>query len=102
MYFVHLHEKKAIQDDIAAWVHDDKEFHYPKFTTMNQSDRIFNCWNVFHDPPLYLSFREYCNDILRWGTSECARKTFFQGENYRTNWAWGFARLTTADGRYLK
>lgn len=109
MYFVHLHalggkvpyKREEIEADIEAWVRDDKEFFNPDFVKQ-RIDHLFGMWNANMDDGLYLTFREYCKDIMRWGTSGGARKSEFRGEEYRTKWAWGLSRLTDNSGTHLR
>lgn len=108
MFFVHLHalgaktpyRKQDILDDVSAWVNDDKSFPHVDYVK-SKLDHVFATWNVSFDDTLYLPFRSYCNDVLRWGTSGGAKKSDFLGETFRTKWAWGFSHLTTDEGKEI-
>lgn len=109
MLLMHLHalgakspySKTEIEDDIKTWVSDNKEFPYPEFVK-EKINSIFNRWNYNTDNSLFLPFREYCNDPLRWGTSGGAKASRFRGEKFRTKWAWAFSKLTTDNGEHLR
>lgn len=108
MYFVHLHalggkapySEKDIVEDVSSWVDNNKQFNYPEYVT-SKIDHCFSIWNVNHDPSQFLPFSEFCNDVLRWGTSGGAKKVTFLGDEFRSKWAWGFSNLTTKDGKEL-
>lgn len=50
----------------------------------------------------HLSYLEYCNDFMRWGTAGGGAKTTYMGETYRTKWAWALANSTDSNGDLKK
>lgn len=108
MFFVHLHSlggkspysKKDIEDDVKTWVTDNKAFTYPDYVR-RKNDKVFNLWNLNVDDSLFLSFDEYCSDVLRWSTSGGAPKANFLTQDFRTKWAWGMNAITDPSGRKL-
>ncbi|KAG8232201.1 hypothetical protein J437_LFUL010502 [Ladona fulva] len=106
MLFTHLHAltgkcpytKEQIVGDIDSWVSGSIHGRPKKFdssATKYGLDRIFSDWK--HPEPFgFLSFREYSNDFLRWGTSGGAPKSEIAGSKYRTKWAWAYANLPVA------
>lgn len=109
MFFMHMHSlggkapynREDIEKDIDVWVGDNKIFNYPEYVE-DKMESIIKKWNKSLDDTLYLDFREYSNDVLRWGTSGGAVRTKFMGEDFRTKWAWGFSHLTIKEGTQLR
>lgn len=51
---------------------------------------------------LFLSFEDFCNNVMRWGTSRAATRTDFLGQSLRTKWAWEFKHLTNDTRKDLR
>lgn len=49
-----------------------------------------------------LGFREYCTDVLRWGTSGGAPKSVWHNHfpDAKNKWLWGFSKVMTQDGEW--
>lgn len=107
MLLMHLHQlggkspftKDQIIDDINTWVSEftDGDItqgvkNIDKETYDSEVDRIFQHWKT-EDAEDHLSFSEFCNDPLRWGTSGGAPRTEWIGGKYRTKWAWALSKL---------
>lgn len=82
--------KEQIVEDIDSWtgpknnaLNDNRDF------IMERLDYYFSAWGC--DLTNRLSFEEYCNDPIRWGTSGGGpkNKTF----DTRNKWAWGFEQF---------
>ncbi|QMU95572.1 RNA-dependent RNA polymerase [Bactrocera dorsalis toti-like virus 1] len=107
MPFVHIHQLLAcapyyaadIERDIDLWVSDhidgkEKQLS-PAFLTQVMKD-VMVTWGPKKRKAL--SFGEYCNDFLRWGTSGGAPKTELHGSKHRTKWAFAYHH-STKDGK---
>lgn len=110
MLFTHLHaltgkapyKPQQIKDDITEWTSKTnsstgKIKNFDKESVRTVLDRIFSNW-FRGESQGFLTFKEYCNDFIRWGTSGGAKKSKIGGDNYRTKWAWGYSHATTASG----
>lgn len=91
-------DRDAVEKRIADWVNSDRLF-LPTPQTEAHLDKIFTHWTPRLSETNRLSFREFCDDPLRWGTSGGAKKTQVQGKAYRTKWAWAFGRVLDKEGR---
>lgn len=88
--------RETVWADIDKWVSGEDE---GDFTALRPYiDNIFDQWSYGTNPNDYLTFEQFCNDPMRWGTSGGAKKTKFRGEEYRSKWAWAFGRLVDVDG----
>lgn len=111
MLFVHLHhltgkapyDKDKLKQQIKVWASPNRPDGKPKlFDPQSVStglDTVFNGWLA--DPDATLSFDQYADDFMRWGTSGGAPKSTYDGETYRTKWAWAFSHSTSPDGDLL-
>lgn len=94
------YEESKILDEITNWVSGTLEGAPKKFDaeqTKLTLDRIFSTW-YRGEPESFLTFNDYCNDFMRWGTSGGAPKTEYLGSKYRTKWAFALSKATNADG----
>lgn len=113
MLFVHLHWLTAkcpytteqIVNDIDAWVSDKLPGGCAKAVDADAVeralDRIFLKW-YRGEAGGHLSFREYCNDFVRWGTSGGAPKVQRNNMDYRSKWAWALDKATDPKTGQLK
>lgn len=101
---MHLHSlggkapytKGQIKDDIDSWVKGTLPDLEKR--VIDQVSATLSSW--MPDPSATLSFKQFCNDPMRWGTSGGApvgRNTRYK---QRTKWAWAFDRIITEDGMY--
>lgn len=108
MLFTHLHALtgkspytlEQIQGDIKQWVSSDidgREKNFNRSAVKNSLDYAFSTWHR-GEPHGHLSFREYCNDFYRWGTSGGAKASYILGDKYRTKWAWAYSHAFDAQG----
>lgn len=106
MLLTHLHAlggpapytQEQIISDITNWVSSEgKGVDMPLFEKC--LDKVIIDW-YRGEPEGSLSFAEYCDDVMRWGTSGGAPKSTFLGSTYRTKWAWGLSRVMDDEGRY--
>ncbi|CAF4889906.1 unnamed protein product [Pieris macdunnoughi] len=91
----------------SPWTKDMVEADITKWTSgANQDllspylDQIFQQWGFDTNAANFLSFKQFCNDPLRWGTSGGAKKATIGGEVYRSKWAWAFCRMMNKDGSF--
>lgn len=108
MLFVHLHSltgkapyrNEDIENDISNWTSDTnpdgRKKALNKEACARTLDRYFSRWYK-GEPNGSLSFKEFCNDFLRWGTAGGARKVEIDGQKYRTKWAWAYKHSTNPD-----
>nr|WNK88943.1 RNA-dependent RNA polymerase [Molussus totiviridae 2] len=109
MFLTHLHALTGkapytdhqIETDIENWVSpnqdDGKKKQLDKKFWDEEVGKIFSTWyrgEAFG----FLSFKDFCNDPYRWGTSGGAKATVWLGSKYRTKWAWAYERMTNKDG----
>ncbi|UHK03216.1 MAG: RNA-dependent RNA polymerase [Sanya totivirus 12] len=110
MLFGHLHAltgkapftKEDIEEDISRWVSDKhpdgREKDIDRRSVEETLDDTFASW--YHgEPDGALSFKEFCNDFTRWGTSGGGPASHVFDEKYRTKWAWGYEKCTLKNGR---
>lgn len=105
MFLCHLHalggkrpwEKEAVDERIKEWVDSPTLL---KDTTSHRAklDEIFAIWVPKTAGTTPLSFFDYCQDPIRWGTSGGAPATEIDGSKYRTKWAWAWSRLLGPNG----
>lgn len=104
MLYVHMHwltakcpyTEQQIIDDIDEWVSDSMD-NKPKELDARICervlDRVFTTWYK-GEADGYLTFKEYCNDYARWGTSGGAPRVRMDGQDYRSKWAWSIYHST--------
>nr|QXV86550.1 RNA-dependent RNA polymerase [Totiviridae sp.] len=109
MFLVHLHSltgkapytQEQIVEDIKVWVSNKKPDggfkQIDADTTKKVLDDVFGKWYK-GEPEGHLTFKEFCNDFIRWGTSGGARKVEIDEEKYRTKWALGYTLATDKGG----
>lgn len=105
MFLCHMHaiggrrawDRDAVAERIKDWV-DSKRLFVPTPDMQDHLSRLFDSWRPTNTPRLRLSFRSFCNDPLRWGTSGGARQSKLMGGTYRTKWAWALSRILNPDG----
>lgn len=114
MWFCHLHAltgkcpytPEQIISDIETWVSDRREDGKPKHldehAVKKTLDKIFSSWTNPREYDGHLSFEEYSNDFMRWGTSGGAPKVEIKNEKYRTKWAWAYEHATDKETMQLK
>lgn len=111
MLITHLHaltgqapfEKQQILDDIEVWISEYKD---PQKKTEKKQIDIEHLKTTLEslmtkngpDGTPKLSFLEFCNDFMRWGTNGGAPKTTIFRDTYRTKWAWALFHSTNHDG----
>ncbi|KAE9536201.1 hypothetical protein AGLY_007424 [Aphis glycines] len=109
MLFTHLHSltakspftKQQIYNDIDSWVGEYKEDGTKKDIDRDCSERVLNrIFTEWNNPEGqgFLDFKGYCNDFMRWGTSDGAAKVEIDGSKYRTKWAWEYHHSTERSG----
>lgn len=106
MFFMHLETmggqspwtEQQILNDITQWTSGELEGDFELLKPYY--DQAMREWGKPNKDKLHLTFREYCKDALRWGTSGGARKAKFFGEDFRSKWAWAFSRLIKDDGTF--
>lgn len=107
MLLCHLHAltgkapytNEQIEDDIDKWVSgsiEGKEKDLHKETVNRVLDEVFEQWNYKTEKPL--TFRQFCNDFYRWGTSGGASSSMIDGSKYRTKWAWAYSKSVDETG----
>lgn len=94
------YDKKQIEDDITEWVKGERTFSDPAWVKA-KLESLFTRWGNTKCAT-FLTFRDYCNDPIRWGTSGGAPKSVLFGETYRTKWGWAFSRVLDERGRPKK
>ncbi|UHM27527.1 MAG: RNA-dependent RNA polymerase [Sanya totivirus 8] len=100
MFLCHLHalggrrpfEMSEIIGASKDWV-DGREVFEDREYCGRQLDKVFGSWGRSADPTLYLTFPEYCRDVMRWGTAGGCKKSTVRGKTFRTKWAWGLSRV---------
>lgn len=92
--------EEQIINDISTWVSGTSEGDFDLLKPYY--DRALEQWGVPLPGQPHLSFKEYCSDILRWGTSGGARKVTFFGEEFRSKWAWAFSKIIDDEGNLLE
>lgn len=106
IFLMHLHalggkcpySKEEVISDLRDWVSPkqslcpDKGFEEEYFQHLRAS------WKYNTDASDFMDFEDYCNDIIRWGTSGGGPKSSLEGETYRTKWAWGLSRVMDKNG----
>lgn len=112
MILTHLHaltgkcpyEESQIISDVDAWVRpqlpNGELKHLNEAQVKTTLDRLFSVWYK-GEVNGFLTFNEYCNDFIRWGTSGGAKKSEIQGETYRTKWAWAYSHSVDSKGALL-
>lgn len=90
-------DREAVEKRITDWVDCD---HLLVRTPghLEQLDAIFNVWVPRSANRTALTFREFANDPMRWGTAGGAKKVKIDGAEYRTKWAWAWARKVSNAG----
>lgn len=107
---VHLHTlggkspftSEQILEDINLWTDtkiNGREKDFDRDSVMKTLDKVFTRW-LPSEPSGHLSFDEFCNDVLRWGTNGGGPRTDWIGGKYRTKWAWGLSKVLDNDGKY--
>lgn len=107
MLFCHLmtlgskapYDPASIAEDLDSWVGPDNDRGPKRFDTPTVNDtlsKIFASWRGRANSNA-LSFSDYCNDFLRWGTSGGAKKSEYRGKTYRTKWGYALSRCTHHD-----
>lgn len=91
-------DEELINSDIDAWVSGKGEANFELLKPY--IDKVLSQWGSRYDSSRRLSFRQYCNDFMRWGTAGGARKTRYRGHEYRSKWAWALSRIIKPDGSY--
>lgn len=89
--------KEMVESDISKWTSGDSGGNLELLQPY--MDAIFHEWGFDSNSANFLSFKDFCNDPIRWGTSGGAKKTNIGGETYRSKWAWAFSKLLDNDGR---
>lgn len=112
MLFCHLHSltgkspytEDQILEDITSWTSEykngDKKDGLKQINMKyiaKTMDRLVVDWKI-SEADGFLSFKQYANDFLRWGTSGGAGASMYLGSKYRTKWAWALSRATNEDG----
>lgn len=109
MLFGHMHaltgkapfRVEDIEEDITRWVSsrlpNGEEKDLDRQSVKDVLDSTFANWRG-SEPDGSLSFLEYCDDVMRWGTSGGGPKSEIFGSRYRTKWAWGIANSLRQDG----
>lgn len=109
MLITHLHAltgkapftTEQIVSDIEKWISEKYPDGREKVVDMESfdgtMDRVFSQW-YRGEAGGHLTFRQYCNDYMRWATSGGAPRVELFGERYRTKWAWAYRHSTNADG----
>lgn len=110
LLFCHLHfltgkapyTDEQIHDDIVEWLgaHMDdgrKKQLATNFKTDTFYSNLMVKWKQ-SEPEGPMTFQDFSNDFMRWGTSGGAHKTTYMGETYRTKWAWALANATKESG----
>nr|QIN96632.1 MAG: RNA-dependent RNA polymerase [Picornaviridae sp.] len=87
--------KQQILDDINAWTSGEAEGNLDLLRPYY--DQAISEWGKPLANKKHLTFKEFCNDLLRWGTSGGAKSADLLGEKFRSKWAWGFRRILTDD-----
>ncbi|CAL1672627.1 unnamed protein product [Lasius platythorax] len=107
MLFVHLHwltakcpyTEQQIIDDIEEWVSADIDGHKKQLDERISNrvlDRVFTTWYKGESEGS-LSFKKYCDDYARWGTSGGGGpKVELDGQTYRSKWTWATAHAMDA------
>lgn len=90
-------EREAVEKRIADWV-DCKHLLADTTGHREQLRHIFNRWVPRAANRAALTFKEFANDPMRWGTAGGAKKTKIAGEEYRTKWAWAWGRKVNETG----
>lgn len=104
MLFVHLHTltakapytREQILGDIQDWVSprlEGVDKAVDGATVERVLDRLFAQWyrgETFGA----LTFRQFANDFMRWGTSGGAPRVEYAGQRYRSKWAWALRYAT--------
>nr|APG75984.1 hypothetical protein 2 [Beihai toti-like virus 2] len=106
MFLVHLHNlggKRAytheqVNERVKQWVSEGRVFEHEEWW-QKRLDSVFAGWGGHAASTPHLSFADFCNDPVRWGTSGGAPRVEFQGDKYRSKWAWAFRQLFGPDGR---
>lgn len=88
--------KEMIEQDIQKWTSGNSPGNLELLKPYLES--IFQQWGYDSNAANFLTFRDFCNDPIRWGTSGGAKKTKINGEDYRSKWAWAFSRILEEDG----
>lgn len=83
--------KEDMIDNITNWVSGDKPLRLDRLKP--HIDKLFSTWTYKTDASVFLTFREFCNDPFRWGTSGGAAPTHMYGEKFRSKWAWALLRV---------
>lgn len=96
--------KDQIIGDIEQWVSaslDGKEKKLDYNMCEKMLDSVFS--QSYHgEPEGCLTFKEYCNNFTRWGTSGGALKINLYWTDYRSKWAWSIAHATDQNTGDLK
>lgn len=110
MLLTHLHALNAkspytveqVQKDVDNWVsntHIDtgEEKKLDETSTKHAFDEVFSQWPI---RPLSesMTFKDFCNDPMRWGTSGGAPPVSMYGKNkIKSKWAWGLKQVAKDD-----
>lgn len=105
MFMCHLHaiggkrawDRESVERRILDWVNSDRLM-VDTPSHRSELDAIFATWSPKTARAPHLSFNEFCNDPLRWGTAGGAPKVKIMGEDYRTKWAWAWSRKINQNG----
>lgn len=108
MLFVHLHAlggkspytKEQILEEITHWVENKTNMDKHREFIEKKITSTFTTWprRTLNSPAL--TFSEYCDDFMRWGTSGGGPRTELYGEEYRTKWAWAANNMLKNKDQY--
>lgn len=95
------HTRQQIIDDINDWTSNNLDG-VQKGVDMRYFDiglkEITTAWT----PPVgpMLSFNDYSNDVMRWGTAGGAPPVVINGEKIKSKWAWGMDKCFDSGGQF--
>lgn len=104
MLFTHLHfltakapyTRDQVLNDVTSWVSakiGDEEKKLDPDVTERVLDRVFTNW-YSGESFGSLTYEQFANDFMRWGTSGGAPKIEYMKTQYRSKWAWAIYHST--------